>query len=370
MGVALTPCTIPAAGKPGFSLGEYEIEMGLGIHGEPGLERIAIQPADRLVDALLSKLIPETPAEPIALMVNGLGGTPAMELAIVARRAVEAIEARGIAVERVYMGNFLTALEMAGLSLTILPVDPARLLRLDAATLAPAWPASAGRPRERRPEPGMVPSANVDSPASAPKTKLGVAIGVALRRAAEALLAAEPSLTESDSLVGDGDLGISMARGARAILEAIPTIPLDDPSATACSLGALLEHALSGTSGPLYAAFFARASASLARSPADWASAFQDGCSAISELGGARPGDRTMLDALVPAATAYSEAIGSGQSALEAVRAAAEAARLGAAATASMKPRLGRSSYLGDRALGHPDPGALAAAVWIGAMLK
>jgi dihydroxyacetone kinase len=370
MGVALTPCTIPAAGKPGFSLGEYEIEMGLGIHGEPGLERIAIQPADRLVDAMLSILIPETPAGPIALMVNGLGGTPAMELAIVARRAVEAIEGRGIAVERVYMGNFLTALEMAGLSLTILPVDPARLLRLDAATAAPAWPASAGRPRERRPEPGMVPSAKVDSPASAPTTKLGVVLGEALRRAAEALLAAEPSLTESDSVVGDGDLGISMARGARAILEAIPTMPLDDPSATARSIGALLEHALSGTSGPLYAAFFARASATLARSPAAWSSAFQDGCSAISELGGARPGDRTMLDALVPAAAAYSEAINSGQSAREALRAAAEAARLGAAATASMKPRLGRSSYLGDRALGHPDPGALAVAVWIGAMLK
>jgi dihydroxyacetone kinase len=368
MGVALTPCTIPAAGKPGFSLGDSEIEMGLGIHGEPGLERITIQPADQLVDALLSKLAPETPAGPIVLMVNGLGGTPAMELAIVARRAVEAIEGRGIAVERLYMGNFLTALEMAGVSLTILPVDAARLLRLDAATTAPAWPASAGHPRERRPEPVVIPAATVVSPVSAPKTNLGVALGEALRRAADALLAAEPSLTESDSLVGDGDLGISMARGARAILGAIPTLPLDDPSMTARALGTLLEHALSGTSGPLYATFFTRASATLARSPADWASAFLDGCSAISELGGARPGDRTMLDALAPAADAFSAAIGSGQSAGEALRAAAEAARIGAAATASLKPRLGRSSYLGDRALGHPDPGALAVAVWIGAI--
>jgi len=369
MGVALTPCTIPAAGKPGFSLGEAEIEMGLGIHGEPGLERLAIQPADRLVDALLAKLIPETSTGPIVLIVNGLGGTPAMELAIVARRAVEAIEGRGIAVERLYMGNFLTALEMAGVSLTVLPVDAATLARLDATTAAPAWPAAPGRPGQRPPSPvSAAPSTPADSPPLVPITGVGVALGAALRRAAEALLAAESALTESDSLVGDGDLGLSMARGARAIMEALPTLPLDDPSATARSLGTLLEHALSGTSGPLYAAFFARASATLARTPTDWAAALRDGCSAVAELGGAKPGDRTMLDALAPASDAFTAAIRSGRSASDALRDAADAARLGAEATASMKPRLGRSSYLGDRAVGHPDPGAEAVVVWFGAI--
>ena len=124
----------------------------------------------------------------------------------------------------------------------------------------------------------------------------GTGPGAALSRVAEALLAAEPALTAADSVVGDGDLGISLARGARAILEALPTLPLDDPSATARSLGVALEHSLGGTSGPLYAAFLARASAALARDSNDWVSALRDGCSAVWDLGGAHPGDRTMLD--------------------------------------------------------------------------
>ena len=151
MGVALAPCTVPAAGRPGFALGEGEVEMGLGIHGEPGLARVPLAPADALVDEILGRLAPlgeRSSGRPVVLMVNGLGGTPAMELAIVARRAVEALEGRGLAVERVYLGNFLTALEMPGVSLTLLPVTPERLGRLDAPTTAPAWPAAPGRPRE------------------------------------------------------------------------------------------------------------------------------------------------------------------------------------------------------------------------------
>src|SRR3569623_2117503 len=110
--------------------------MGLGIHCDPGLERLAIRPADRLVDALLKRLVPETASGSMMLMVNGLGGTPAMELAIVARSAVEILEGRGLAVERVAMGNFLTALEMAGVSLTVLPVSEKMLARRDAPTSA------------------------------------------------------------------------------------------------------------------------------------------------------------------------------------------------------------------------------------------
>ena len=88
----------------------------------------------------------------------------------------------------------------------------------------------------------------------------------------------------------------------------------------------------------------------------------------MSDLGGAHPGDRTMLDALMPASEAFSAAMRGGRSGPEALREAVEAARAGAKATAGMRPRLGRSSYLGDRALGHPDPGAEAVAVWLGAI--
>src|SRR5262249_46980997 len=153
-----------------------------------------------------------------------------------------------------YLGNFLTALEMAGVSLTVLPVSAGTLARLDAPTSAPAWTASAGRPRERPPQASPpAPRTPSESQRTGFETGAGMALGAAIRRVAEALIAAEPSLTASDAAVGDGDLGISLSRGARAILEALPGLPLDNPSATALSLSWFLEHSLGGTSGPLYA---------------------------------------------------------------------------------------------------------------------
>lgn len=371
MGVALGSCTVPAAGKPGFVLSETEIELGLGIHGEPGFARVPLQGADSLVDALLTKILPEVdPGSPLVLVVNGLGGTPAMELAIVARRAVLLLEAHGRVVERAYVGNFLTALEMAGVSLSLLAVNARQLDRLDAPTLAPAWPAVPGRPSNRLKEPlaSLLVPIHDAMALSPPTTQIGNAIESAIKHAAESLIKAEPELTASDQMVGDGDLGISLARGARAILERLPTMPVDDPAATGHILGACLEHALGGTSGPLYAAFFVRSATSLAEKPNDWAAAFQAGCDAVHDLGGASPGDRTMLDALAPASQAFSQAIRAGSTHDIALKQAAIAAKRGAAGTASMLPRRGRSSYLGKRAVGHPDPGAQAVTVWLEAI--
>jgi len=109
-------------------------------------------------------------------MVNGLGGTPAMELAIVARRAVETLGGWGLAVERVYLGNFLTALEMAGVSLTLLPVTPERIGRLDSPTSAPALSAAPGRPRERAAEPPAPVETGAPPRPSAPATEAGRAL--------------------------------------------------------------------------------------------------------------------------------------------------------------------------------------------------
>jgi dihydroxyacetone kinase len=205
---------------------------------------------------------------------------------------------------------------------------------------------------------------------------LGRAIAVALHSAARALVEAAPRLTAMDRAVGDGDLGISLARGAQAVTAglALPMYPLDDPAATLHALGLKLQETLGGTSGALYAVFFLRAASRLRSGPGSptdpeaWADAFEAGCAAIAELGGARPGDRTMLDALVPAADAFRATLDSGHPPSQALSAAADAARRGAEATAAMPPRRGRSSYLGDRALGHPDPGAEAVAIWLGAI--
>jgi dihydroxyacetone kinase len=170
--------------------------------------------------------------------------------------------------------------------------------------------------------------------------------------------------------VGDGDLGTSMKRAAAAVKGAVATYPLDDVAATLKALGHTLRHELGGSSGPLYGVLFLRAGNVLEGSGlaslAQWAKALEEGIRAISELGGAKPGDRTMLDALHPFVRSL-KSIGT-KASRKSVLAAVEEARRGAEATAQMKPRLGRSSYLQDRVLGHPDPGAIAVVTWLRAI--
>jgi dihydroxyacetone kinase len=374
MGVALTPCTVPAAGQPGFSLGEAEVELGLGIHGEPGVRRVAIEPADALVDRLMGPILAELTGDRVALLVNNLGGTPDMELAIVAHHAIDVLEQSGKRVERVYAGRFLSALEMAGVSLTVLPVDDQRLARLDAPTDAPAWPNAAARPRSRSTIAAPEPSATLRPVSGAPRTALGHRLGAAIEAAARSLIEAEARLTELDQAVGDGDLGISLARGARAILDTLPSCPLDDPATTLHELALTLQRALGGTSGPFYAMLLLRAATCLRSNDPEaattWAEAVRAGGAGIEELGGAVVGDRTMLDTLVPASEALTSSLRVGNLPMVALREAVAMADRGAEATASMTPKRGRSSYLGDRALGHPDPGAVAVAIWLRAVSK
>ncbi len=146
MGVALTPCTVPAAGAPGFELGADEVELGLGIHGEAGVRRVPISPARDLVRTLVEAVASDRGVgrgDQAALLVNNLGGTPTMEMLIAAREAAAACEALGIRVERAWCGAFLTALEMAGCSISLMRLDAGRVARLDAPASAPAWPSEA-----------------------------------------------------------------------------------------------------------------------------------------------------------------------------------------------------------------------------------
>ncbi|MFB9123201.1 dihydroxyacetone kinase subunit DhaK [Paraburkholderia dipogonis] len=372
MGVALTACTVPAAGKPGFELADGEIEWGLGIHGEPGVERGALEPANAIVEKLLAKIVGDLPlqtGERVALLVNNLGGTPSSELSIVAGSALHCLAERGIEVERAWAGTFLSALEMAGVSLTLLRVDDERLAWLDAATHTSAWPALSGR----------VAQVSVRPAPAEPERASGATLSreATLRRVIEAvcacLLKAEPTLTDMDQRVGDGDLGISLSRGARAILHELDGYPAETtPGAVLRSMSATLRRVVGGTSGPLYSVMLVRAALALEQSggstPKEWAVAFSAGVDGLMELGGARPGDRTMVDALKPAADALQSALARADALNAALQAAVDAASAGASQTASMHPRRGRSSYVGDRVLGHVDPGAHAVALWLAAI--
>ncbi len=401
MGVALSPCTVPAAGRPGFELGVDEIELGLGIHGEAGVRRSAMAPAADLVRQLIGPIVADlalAAGDRVAVLINNLGATPTVELQIVAGEALSALAEHRLVVERAWCGTFLTALEMAGVSLSVMAVGDDELAALDAPADAPAWPpAPAGRlPREPRivGAAGIARAAGPGADADAGRTgsdsgssagnQAGQAEGDsplrrAVRRACRSLLDAEPELTQLDRIVGDGDLGISLARGARAVLDAVDRLPRAEAAALR-ALSGITRRAVGGTSGPLYSIALLRAAAALELGVAQQgrgadavaatqslADAMRAACDAIAEIGGAAEGDCTMMDALWPAARAISAAAAGQADPAAALESAAAAARDGCAATAGYTARRGRSSYLGDRVRGHVDPGARAVAIWMAA---
>ncbi|MEI9852446.1 MAG: dihydroxyacetone kinase subunit DhaK [Sphingomonas sp.] len=303
MGLGLGACIVPAAGKRGFELGEDEVEYGLGIHGESGARRGPIAPADAMLDQLVDRLIARggiAGADRVALLVNNLGGTAVQELSIVARHALLRLEKAGVRAEAALAGSFLTALEMPGVSVSLLKLDDLRLARLLAPSAAGAW-VPPTRPAASL-EAVVVPDEAVDARA------LGRAWSVAghERRFADAIAAVaaalrqdEARLTELDSVVGDGDIGISLSRGARAVEDLAPRLDMDRPAAALRDVSANLRRHLGGTSGPLYAVFVLRAATSLAEAPdpsaaAAWAAAFRAGTDGIQALGrrqGRRPDD-------------------------------------------------------------------------------
>lgn len=371
MGISLGSCTLPAVGRPGFVLGDAEIEVGLGIHGEQGVRRMPIAPADELVKLVLETIEADgrlKSGDRVALLVNGLGSTPPLELAVVARSAVTRLEAKRVVVERAWAGTFLSALDMPGFSLSVMHVDDAMLNLMDAPTDAGAWPRGGVVNRNR-----VLPSAGVKTSVTAQSsvTVAGERLRSAAERVAGALIAAEPKLTQLDSVTGDGDLGTSMVRGAEAIL-ALPRQSFADISGGLMEMANAMRKAIGGSSGPFYATGLMRASRHLAGiekpTAQQMAEAFVAAVLAVSELGGAKPGDRTMIDALHPAAATFRDKLAAGASADDAWRSALAAGIAGAEATTSMKPRLGRASYLGERAMGHPDAGAVAVSIWLEAI--
>lgn len=126
MGVALTPCIVPEAGRPSFSLGENEMEIGMGIHGEPGIHRGALKKADEIVDEILPLILKDLPyknGDEVSVLINGLGATPKEELYILYRRVYHLLEKSGISVYNNYIGEYATSMEMAGASISILRLD-------------------------------------------------------------------------------------------------------------------------------------------------------------------------------------------------------------------------------------------------------
>lgn len=384
MGVALSVCTLPGQ-VTSDRLGPGKMELGLGIHGEPGAAVADLQPVDVIVSHVLKQILsPETNYVPITrgnrvvLMVNGLGATPMMELMIASGKAVPKLQLEhGLAVDRVYSGSFMTSLDMAGFSITIMKSDQKVLQRLDAATKAPCWPVGAdgSHPPSKIPVP-------IPPPALATKNgetlggphqlnQQGIILEAAIKAAAKALINLKDTLNEWDSKVGDGDCGSTMFRGATTILEDMKCYPLNDAAETVNEIGSSIRRVMGGTSGIIYTIFCKAAYTNLKSgslddiTPRNWAEALEASIAAISKYGGATAGYRTLLDALIPASEVLRKKLDAGENPITAFIHSSEAALAGAEATKSMQALAGRSSYvLGEILAAVPDPGAMAAAAW------
>ncbi|KAL2930508.1 putative 3 4-dihydroxy-2-butanone kinase [Bienertia sinuspersici] len=367
MGVALSVCTLPGQ-VTSDRLGPGKMELGLGIHGEPGAAVADLQPADVVVAHVLKQILsPETNYVPIErgnnviLMINGLGATPVMELMIAAGKAVPRLQLEhGLAVDRVYTGSFMTSLDMAGLSITVMKVDEAILQRLDAPTKAPAWPVSVDgkRPPAKIPVPvPQSPSLKSNEFSTRPQhlSEQGRILEVAIDAAASELMNMKDILNEWDSKVGDGDCGSTMFRGASAIVEDMNKYyPLNDVTETIKEIGSSISRVMGGTSGIIYDILFKAAYAELKSTgqgqctvtPTEWASALQAAVAAVSKYGGASAGYRTLLDALIPGLEVLQERLNVGDDPVDAFVLSSQAAFNGAESTKHMHAQVGFSYAL------------------------
>jgi triose/dihydroxyacetone kinase / FAD-AMP lyase (cyclizing) len=363
LGISFSTGTLP--GQPTeVRLGPDEVELGLGIHGEPGAEKIAYRPIDELAATMASRLdrMLAGTRSPLAMLVNDLGGVPPIEMAV-ATRAILGATSREVALvfgpERL-----MTSLDMKGLSISVLPLDAAISRALLSEVAPRAWPR--GRPVTHV-APLPLP-ARLAAPAHAPSAD------APRRRVVEAICATlvglEAELNALDAKVGDGDTGSTFATAARAILADLDALPFARPADLCAAVAARLSTVMGGSSGILLSIGAAATGAALAgrasaeAEPGSWPAALREGARRIQQYGGASEGDRTLLDALLPAVSALEAG--------EGLAGAAAAARRGADKTATMKSaRAGRSSYVPEDALrGVPDPGAVAFAAIFEALAR
>ncbi len=385
MGVALSPCSLPQTGKPNFTIGAEDMEIGMGLHGEPGIRREKLAPADQVTDALMDAVTGELAlgaGDRVGVLVNGLGATSQLELYVIFRRVKQRLDALGVRIHASWVGEYATSLEMAGASVTLIKLDDTLQALLDhpcrtpALTVGAAETSAAPARRSGKPAHGEAQSAARREPARELIAEGDVTPAIfraMMRNAGSQIVAEKDWLSELDGVIGDGDHGVTMEIGWKAVQKALDDAAGDETVEATCKrMARAFLDAVGASSGPLYATAFLRAGTAVggrlnldAGAMADWIAA---ACQGIRDRGRAEPGDKTMIDAWVPAAEAARAAAAGGASTLETLKAARDAAEAGMKATADMEARRGRSAKLGQRSLGHVDPGAASTFVVLRAM--
>ncbi|MDO4411526.1 dihydroxyacetone kinase family protein [Cutibacterium sp.] len=367
-GVAFAGCTLPGADEPLFRIEPGKMGVGMGIHGEPGIHDETLGTADEVaamvVDGLLADR-PENPGTRVVPIVNGLGSTKYEELFVLWNDISRHLAEAGLTIVDPQVGEFVTSLDMAGVSLTLVWLDE---------VIEPLWLAACDTPAYRRgtvgsvdfdttPLPQEAEHVSVTAPGSHVSQEVADLVVKALEAVVTNLSTRAKELGQLDSVAGDGDHGIGMTRGSKAALAEAKRVRKDGAGAatTLNAAGSAWSEHAGGTSGALWGAVLTAFGAVLG--DVDPASddairqAAHAALDAVTRLGGAKVGDKTMVDAMDP----FVATLESSTAPLpKAWQRACQAAEKGAQSTAEVTAKVGRARPLGEKSLGTPDPGAVS----------
>lgn len=345
IGMSLDTCTVPGSPKED-RIPEGMAELGLGIHGEAGVEQVEFKGARAAIASVADKLAATMDDQPYVALVNNLGGASVLEMSVLLQELVQSSIGANIS-HVVGPAAMMTSLDMRGFSISVYAADQSELDALGRVTPIAAWPGiNAVTPIEIIALPdGLTPIMPLPSDHEATREFLV--------NCCELLISAEADLNALDAKSGDGDTGSTLAGAARALIGAMDRLPLSDHTQLYRAIGLELSQTMGGSSGVLLAIFFA-ATGDGASSGLPMHKALKAGLARLQEIGGAHLGDRTMVDALSPALDALKDSM----------QAAAKAARAGADHTATLlQAKAGRATYVSAKQLeGHVDPGAEAVA--------
>lgn len=377
IGLATSPGTLPGNDKPTFELADDEMEFGMGLHGEPGIERTKMMPADDMVDRMYREIKEEMglkKGDRIAVLVNGLGSTPLLELNIVYYDLHKRFAKDGLIVHDAEIKTYCTCMEMGGFSITILRLDDELVKYLDAPCYSPYYAKgeltgasySIDEVEEEEEEPEF--DENDVEEAQIVRSKEGELTELNAEDArnmliyiADKIIANKPYLTEIDSAIGDGDHGIGMAGGMQKAKKKLLKMQGEENVYKIFeTAGQAMLMSMGGASGVIFGSLYLAGAkdmeAKSALQAADLAEMEKKSLAAIQERGKAQVGDKTMVDALVPAVEAMEANKDKGLAAM--LAAAEEAARTGMEDTKNYIAKFGRAKSLLERAIGHQDAGA------------
>lgn len=369
-GVAFSGCTLPGSANPLFEVPKGKMAVGLGVHGEPGIYELDLGTADDVAKLLVDKLledVPQNPGKKVIALLNGLGSAKYEELFVTFGCVANRLKNAGIQMIDGEVGEFMTSLDMGGLSLTLVWVDEEIEKYWFVPCDSPAFrktkmvdePLDSSVVFNTEPEALKVNKKGNDS-----SRRAAALIAQALDQIKDIISENESMLGDLDAVAGDGDHGAGMTRGSKAAAEAAHWLVKEGAGAqtTLAGAGARWSENAGGASGALWGAALIAAGNALGDDKdldlKSYANAVNSFVKSIQQLGGANIGDKTMIDAQVPFAEVFESSISQGLSFIDSWNRAAIASTSAAKETANLTPKMGRARVLAEKSLGHPDPGA------------